>query len=398
MKPLDIQDLKTLAQKRVPRMFFDYADSGSYTESTYRANEADFRQINLRQRVGVDVSERSMRTKMVGGDVEMPIGLAPTGLCGMQYVNGEIHAIKAAEALGVPFVLSTMSICSLEDLGAVAKKPFWFQLYVMRDRSFAENLIARAQAVGCSTLVLTLDLQVLGQRHKDLRNGLTAPPRWDQQTLWQLVTRPRWCLKMLGAKHRTFGNIVGHAAGVTDLSSLSSWVEEQFDPTLSWEDVAWVKKQWPGKLVLKGILDADDARRAVQIGADAIIVSNHGGRQLDGAMSSISALPAIARVVGDDIEVQFDGGIRTGQDVLRALALGAKSTYIGRPYLYGLGAMGEAGVRLVLKILKKELSVSMALCGINRISEINRTHIARMPNWDSGDGILTERLSPAQVS
>ncbi len=369
---LEIADLKALARRRVPKMFFDYADSGAWTEGTYRANESDFQKIKLRQRVAVDMTNRSLATTMIGTPVSMPVALAPTGLTGMQHADGEMLAAKAAEAFGVPFTLSTMSICSIEDVASVTKKPFWFQLYVMRDRDFVGNLIDRAKAAGCGALVLTLDLQILGQRHKDLRNGLSAPPKFTPKHIWQMATRPGWCLNMLGTQRRTFRNIVGHAKGVGDLSSLSSWTNEQFDPKLSWNDVAWIKNRWGGKLILKGILDPEDALRAAETGADALIVSNHGGRQLDGAVSSISALPKIVDAVGDKIEVHMDGGIRSGQDVLKAIALGAKGTYIGRPFLYGLGAMGEAGVTKALEIIRKEMDVTMALCGRRQITDIGR--------------------------
>jgi L-lactate dehydrogenase (cytochrome) len=360
---LTIDDLKRMARRRVPKMFFDYADSGAWTESTYAANEADFRGILLRQRVLVDMTDRELGSEMVGEAVSMPVALAPTGLTGMQRADGEILAAQAAEAFGVPFCLSTMSICSIEDVAANTTKPFWFQLYVMRDRPFIERLIERAKVAGCSALVLTLDLQILGQRHKDLRNGLSAPPKWTPKHAWQLATRPQWCLEMLRTKRHGFGNIVGHASDVGDLSSLASWTKEQFDPRLSWDDVAWIKERWGGKLILKGILDPEDARMALDSGADAIIVSNHGGRQLDGARSSISALPGIVEVAGDRIEVHVDGGVRSGQDVLKALALGAKGVWIGRPFLYGLGAGGRAGVTRALEIIRSELDITMALCG-----------------------------------
>ncbi|SMH39818.1 alpha-hydroxy acid oxidase [Mesorhizobium australicum] len=376
---LEINDLKKLARRRVPKMFFDYADSGSWTESTYRANEADFAKIKLRQRVLVDMTNRSLESTMIGEKVSMPVALAPTGLTGMQHADGEMLAARAAEKFGVPFTLSTMSICSIEDVASVTTKPFWFQLYVMRDKDFVLNLIQRAKAAKCSALVLTLDLQILGQRHKDLRNGLSAPPRFTPKHIWQMATRPGWCLGMLGTQRRTFRNIVGHAKSVTDLSSLSAWTSEQFDPQLSWADVEWIKKQWGGKLILKGILDREDAEMAVQTGADAIIVSNHGGRQLDGADSSISKLEEIADAVGDRIEVHFDGGIRSGQDVLKALCLGAKGTFIGRPFLYGLGAMGEPGVTTALEIIRKELDTTMALCGKRDIRLASKDWLARRP-------------------
>lgn len=376
---LTIADLKDRARRRVPKMFFDYADSGAWTEGTYRANEEDFAKIGLRQRVLVDMTERSLASEMVGQPVSMPVAIAPTGLTGMQHADGEILAAQAAEAAGVPFTLSTMSICSIEAVAAATTKPFWFQLYVMRDRGFIENLIDRAKAVGCSALVLTLDLQILGQRHKDLRNGLSAPPKFTPKHIWQMATRPLWCLGMLRTQNRTFGNIVGHAENVGDLSSLSSWTAEQFDPRLSWADVAWIKERWGGKLILKGILDPDDARMALDTGADAIIVSNHGGRQLDGARSSISALPAIVEAMDGRMEVHLDGGIRSGQDVLKALALGAKGTYIGRPFLYGLGAGGREGVARVLEILRRELDITMALCGRRELRGIDEGILDRRP-------------------
>ncbi|KAB2715012.1 alpha-hydroxy-acid oxidizing protein [Brucella intermedia] len=372
---VEIADLKRLAQRRVPKMFFDYADSGAWTESTYRANEDDFKKIKLRQRVLVDMTNRSLETTMIGEKVSMPVALAPTGLTGMQHADGEMLAAQAAEAFGVPFTLSTMSICSIEDVASVTKKPFWFQLYVMKDRDFVKNLIGRAKAAGCSALVLTLDLQILGQRHKDIRNGLSAPPKFTPKHIWQMATRPGWCLGMMGTQRRTFRNIAGHAKNVTDLSSLSSWTAEQFDPQLNWNDVAWIKEQWGGKLILKGILDAEDARMAAKSGADAIIVSNHGGRQLDGAPSSISMLQPIVDAVGDAIEVHVDGGIRSGQDVLKARALGAQGVFIGRPFLYGLGAMGKDGVTLALEIIRKELDVTMALCGKRDVNEIDKSII-----------------------
>jgi L-lactate dehydrogenase (cytochrome) len=368
-----VEDLRVLAERRVPRMFYDYADAGSYTEGTYRSNEADFASIKLRQRVGIDMDNRSVRTTMVGVDVAMPVALAPVGLTGMQHADGEILAARAAEKFGVPFTLSTMSICSIEDLAANTTKPFWFQLYVMRDRDFITRLIERAKAAQCSALVLTLDLQILGQRHKDIKNGLSTPPKPTLANLINLATKPAWCLAMLGTKRRSFGNIVGHVKGVADMSSLSSWTAQQFDPTLTWKDVEWIRQQWGGKLILKGIQDVEDAKIAAQSGADALIVSNHGGRQLDGAESSIRALPAIADAVGAQIEVWMDGGIRSGQDVLKAVALGARATMIGRAYIYGLGAMGEAGVTRCLELMHRELDVSMALCGKTNIREVDRS-------------------------
>jgi len=366
---LEINDLKNLARRRVPTMFFDYADSGAWTESTYRANEADFGKIKFRQRVLVDMTDRSLESTMIGEKVSMPVALAPTGSTGMQHADGEMLAAQAAEEFGVPFTLSTMSICSIEDVASVTKKPFWFQLYVMRDKDFVRNLIDRAKAAKCSALVLTLDLQILAQRHKDIRNGLSAPPKMTPKNIVDMAIRPRWCLGMLGTPRRTFRNIVGHAKGVGDLSSLGSWTSEQFDPRLSWSDVEWIRKQWGGKLILKGILDKEDAVMAASTGADAIIVSNHGGRQLDGAPSSISVLPEIVEAVGDKIEVHMDGGIRSGQDVLKALCLGAKGTYIGRPFLYGLGALGKPGVTKALEIIRKELDITLALCGKRDIAD-----------------------------
>ncbi|MFD1330050.1 alpha-hydroxy acid oxidase [Mycoplana ramosa] len=372
---LTIADLKARAKRRVPKMFFDYADSGAYTEGTYRANEEDFHKVKLRQRVLVDMSNRSLASEMIGEKVSMPVALSPTGLTGMQHADGEMLAAQAAEEFGVPFTLSTMSICSIEDVASVTTKPFWFQLYVMQDRDFVLNLIDRAKAAKCSALVLTLDLQILGQRHKDVRNGLSAPPKFTPKHVWQMATRPLWCMQMLGTQRRTFRNIVGHAKSVTDLSTLNAWTSEQFDPQLSWKDVAWIKERWGGKLILKGILDEEDARMAVSTGADAIIVSNHGGRQLDGAPSSISMLPRIVDAVGGQIEVHLDGGIRSGQDVLKALCYGAKGTYIGRPFLYGLGAGGKAGVTKALEIIRKELDITMALCGERDVRNLSRRNL-----------------------
>ncbi len=372
-----IEDLRQLAQRRVPRMFYDYADSGSWTETTYRANEADFQKIKLRQRVAVNMEHRSTAVEMVGQRVAMPVALAPTGLTGMQHADGEILAARAAEAFGVPFTLSTMSICSIEDVAAHTTKPFWFQLYVMRDREFIERLIDRAKLAGCSALMLTLDLQIVGQRHKDLKNGLSAPPRLTLANLVNMMTKPRWCLGMLGTTRRGFGNVVGHAKGVSDPASLMRWTGEQFDPRLSWADVEWVKRRWGGKLILKGIMDAEDARLAAQTGADALIVSNHGGRQLDGAPSSIEALPAIVDAVGSHIEVWMDGGVRSGQDVLKAWALGARGTLIGRPFLYGLGALGQAGVTKALEIIHKELDLSMAFCGHTQLRHVSADILVR---------------------
>ena len=372
-----IDDLQKLAKRRVPKMFYDYADSGSWTESTYRANEADLQDIKFRQRVALDVSKRSTEMTMLGEKVTMPVGLAPTGLTGMQHADGEILAARAAAEYGVPFTLSTMSICSIEDVAEDTNKPFWFQLYVMRDRDFVSRLIERARDANCSALMVTLDLQILGQRHKDVYNGLSAPPKLTVKNMINMATKPRWCLGMLGTKRRDFRNIVGHVKGVEDMSSLSSWTNSQFDPSLSWDDVAAIRKQWGGKLIIKGVLDAEDAKAAVNIGADAIVVSNHGGRQLDGAMSAIAALPAIVDAVGDKAEVWMDSGIRSGQDVLRAIALGAKATLIGRAFLYGLGARGQDGVGETLEIIHKELDVTMGLCGKSDLASIDDSILLR---------------------
>ncbi|WP_284309630.1 alpha-hydroxy acid oxidase, partial [Hydrogenophaga electricum] len=357
--------------KRVPRMFYDYADSGSWTESTYRANESDFQQIKLRQRVAINMENRSTATTLVGQPSAMPLALAPTGLTGMQHPDGEILAARAARRFGVPFTLSTMSICSIEDVAQHAGEGFWFQLYVMKDRAFIERLIDRAKAARCGALVLTLDLQIIGQRHKDLKNGLSAPPRLTLPNLINIASKPRWALGMLGTPRRNFGNIFGHVEGIENMGSLSEWTAKQFDPALNWGDVAWIKKRWGGKLILKGIQDVEDARLAVQSGADALIVSNHGGRQLDGAQSSIATLPAIVQAVGSQIEVHMDGGVRSGQDVLKARALGARGVYIGRAFLYGLGAMGEAGVSRCLEIIHKELDLTMAFCGHTQIDNVD---------------------------
>ena len=366
-----IEDLRVVAEERVPRMFYDYADSGSWTETTYRENTSDFQNIKLRQRVAVNMEGRTTATQMVGQHAKMPVAIAPVGLTGMQHADGEIHAARAAEKFGIPFTLSTMSICSIEDIAENTTAPFWFQLYMMRDREAMSRMIDRARAAKCSALVLTLDLQVIGQRHKDIKNGLTAPPKPTIPNIINLMTKPRWCLAMAGTKRRTFRNLVGHGKGVSDMSSLAAWTNEQFDPRLSWADVAWVRKQWDGKLILKGIMDADDARLAVQSGADALVVSNHGGRQLDGAPSAIHALPAIVDAVGSQIEVWMDSGIRSGQDILKAWALGARGTMIGRAMVYGLGAFGEAGVTKALQILHKELDVTMAFCGHTNIQNVD---------------------------
>ncbi len=369
----NIEDLRVLMQKRVPRMFYDYVDSGSWTESTYRANSADFQTIKLRQRVAVNMENRSTRTQMIGRDVAMPVALAPVGMTGMQHADGEIKAARAAEKFGIPFTLSTMSICSIEDIAENTKAPFWFQLYVMRDREFIGRLIDRAKAAHCGALVLTLDLQIIGQRHKDLKNALTAPPRLTLPNLINLATKPRWCLGMAGTRRHKFGNIHGHVKGVENMGNLMEWTGKQFDPTLNWADVEWIKKRWGGKLILKGIQDVEDAKLAVNSGADALIVSNHGGRQLDGAASSIRALPPIVDAVGHQIEVHMDGGIRSGQDVLKARALGAKGVYIGRAFTYGLGAMGEAGVTRALEIIHKELDLTMAFCGHTNINTVDKS-------------------------
>jgi len=366
-----IEDLRKKAEKRVPRMFYDYADSGSWSESTYRANEDDLQAIKFRQRVAIDVSARDTKMPMLGETTTMPVALAPTGLTGMQYADGEILAAKAAADFGVPFTLSTMSICSIEDVAAHSSTPFWFQLYVMRDRDFIRRLVDRAREAKCSALMITLDLQIMGQRHKDVRNGLSAPPKPTLRNLMNLVQKPAWCLGMLGTKRRQFGNIVGHVKGVKDMSSLADWTVSQFDASLSWDDVKEIRKQWGGKVIIKGILDAEDARAAVNVGADAIVVSNHGGRQLDGALSAIKALPAIVDAVGDKAEVWMDGGIRSGQDVLRAIAMGAQGTLIGRAFLYGLGAGGQAGVTKALEIIHKELDLTMGLCGQPELRKVD---------------------------
>ncbi|MFC7703961.1 L-lactate dehydrogenase [Plastorhodobacter daqingensis] len=370
-----IEDLRQIYQRRAPRMFYDYAESGSWTEQTFRENTTDFAKIRLRQRVAVDMLNRSTRSTMIGEEVAMPVALAPVGLTGMQHADGEILAARAAEAFGVPFTLSTMSICSIEDVAAHTTKPFWFQLYVMKDQDFVSRTLARAKAAGVSALVLTLDLQILGQRHRDLKNGLSAPPKLTLPTMMNLATKWRWGMGMLGTKRRFFGNIVGHAKGVADASSLSSWTAEQFDPQLDWSKVARLKEEWGGKLILKGILDAEDARMAAEVGADAIIVSNHGGRQLDGALSSIRVLPSILDAVGDRVEVHLDGGIRSGQDVLKAVAMGARGTYIGRAFVYGLGALGQAGVTRALEVIHRELDISMALCGERDVHDLGRHNL-----------------------
>ncbi|TCS65961.1 alpha-hydroxy acid oxidase [Primorskyibacter sedentarius] len=368
----NIEDLKRIYKRRAPKMFYDYAESGSWTEQTFRENTSDFDQIRLRQRVAVDMTGRSTESQMIGEKVAMPVALAPVGSTGMQCADGEIKAARAAEAFGVPFTLSTMSINSIEDVAEATTKPFWFQLYTMKDTDFTSRLIERARAARCSALVITLDLQILGQRHKDLKNGLSAPPKLTPRTLLDLSTKWRWCMGMAGAKRREFGNLVGHVKGVTDLASLGAYTAEQFDPALDWDKVAKLKEQWGGKVILKGILDAEDAKMALKVGADAIVVSNHGGRQLDGALSSIRALDPILQAVGGDTEVHLDSGIRSGQDVLKALAMGASGTYIGRAFTYGLGAMGQEGVTKALEVIHRELDVTMALCGRRRIEELDR--------------------------
>ncbi len=371
----NIDDLFHLYKKRVPKMFYDYCESGSWSEQTFRENTSDFNKIHLRQKVAVDMTNRTTSTKMIGQEYKMPVALAPVGLTGMQHPDGEIKAAQAAEKFGVPFTLSTMSICSIEDIAEHTSKPFWMQLYVLRDRDFMGRLIDRAKAAGCSALVLTYDLQILGQRHKDIKNGLSAPPKMTLVNLIDIAMKQRWAWGMLGTKRRSFGNLVGHIEGVTDMADLGAWTSEQFDPTLSWDEVAWIKERWGGPIILKGILDAEDAKMAVKTGADAIIVSNHGGRQLDGAMSSIRMLPSILDAVGDQIEVHLDSGIRSGQDVLKAIALGAKGTMIGRAYIYGLGAMGQAGVTTALEVIHKELDTTMALCGERQLSNMSRENL-----------------------
>ena len=381
-----IDDLKRLYKRRVPKMFYDYAEAGSYTEQTFRENSSDFADVRLRQRVAVDMTGRSSATTMIGQAVTMPVALAPVGMTGMQWADGEIKAARAAEAFGVPFTLSTMSICSIEDIAENTKAPFWFQLYVMKDEDFVDAAIERARRAKCSALVLTLDLQILGQRHKDLKNGLAAPPRLTLPNILNMMTKPAWSMAMLGTRRRTFGNIAGHAKGVDNLSSLMSWTNSQFDPKLDWSKVARIRDQWGGKFILKGILDEEDARIAADFGADAIIVSNHGGRQLDGALSSVRRLPGIVRAVGDNVEVHMDGGIRSGQDVFKARALGAKGTYIGRSFVYGLGAMGQAGVTRALEVIQQELDITMALTGVQKVDDIGRQHVL-VPKGFEGDWV-----------
>jgi len=376
MPPItSIEDLRQLAERRVPRMFYDYADSGSYTESTYRDNTAAFEKYKLRQRVAVNIDNRSLETEMIGSKVSMPVALAPVGGTGMQHANGEIHAALAAEKAGIPYTLSSMSVCSIETVAAATTKPFWFQLYVMRDREFTEGMIRRAHDAGCEALVLTLDLQILGQRHKDVKNGLSVPPKPTFANIVNLLTKPRWMLGMSKTKNRSFGNIVGHAKGADNMRLLAEWTRAQFDQTLDWSSIDWIKQRWDRKLILKGINDVEDAKIAADIGADAIIVSNHGGRQLDGAAAPIDMLARIIDAVGDRIEVHFDSGIRSGQDIFKAIAMGAKSTYIGRAYIYGLGAMGEAGVTTALDVIRKELDTTMALCGETNIKDVGRHNL-----------------------
>jgi L-lactate dehydrogenase (cytochrome) len=381
-----IDDLKQLYKKRTPKMFYDYCESGSYTEQTFRDNSSDFSEIRLRQRVARDLTGRTTASTMIGTPIAMPVALAPVGSTGMQRPDGEIKAARAAAAFGVPFTLSTMSVCSIEDVAAHSPTPFWFQLYVMKDEDFVDAIIERARKAKCSALVVTLDLQILGQRHKDLKNGLTTPPKLTLPNILNMMTKPTWSMEMLGTPRRTFRNIVGHAKGVTDLANLSVWTNEQFDPLLTWDKVKRIRDQWGGKLILKGILDADDARMAMDVGADAIIVSNHGGRQLDGALSSIRVLPSIVAAVGDQTEVYMDSGIRSGQDVLKALALGAKATFIGRSYIYGLGAMGQAGVTKALEVIQKEMDITMALCGVQKAVDFGPEHVL-VPKDFAGDWI-----------
>ncbi|MCE5973008.1 alpha-hydroxy-acid oxidizing protein [Sinirhodobacter sp. WL0062] len=370
-----IDDLKRLHKRRTPKMFYDYAESGSYSEQTFRENTSDFAQIRLRQKVAVDMSGRSTESAMVGQKVAMPVALAPVGLTGMQRADGEIKAARAAAKFGVPFTLSTMSICSIEDVAEATQAPFWFQIYTLNDDKFNRDVLNRAKAAGCSALVITVDLQILGQRHKDLKNGLTAPPKFTLPVLMDLATKWQWGLEMLGTKRRFFGNIVGHVEGVSDPSSLSTWTAEKFDPTLNWDKIKKLMDMWGGKVILKGILDVEDAEMAASVGADAIVVSNHGGRQLDGALSSIRVLPEIVSAVGNKTEVWLDSGIRSGQDVLKALALGAKGTMIGRAFVYGLGAMGEPGVTKALEVIQKELDISMALCGERNVHDLKRENL-----------------------
>jgi len=374
-----IEDLRQLAHRKVPGAFIDFAESGSYAEQTLRANRADLERIALRQRVLCDIANRSTKTTILGEPVALPLALAPIGLCGMQHGDGEILSCRAAQDAGIPFTLSTMSICSIEDVAAAVAKPFWFQVYVMKDRGYSRALIERAAAAKCSALMLTVDLQVIGQRHRDIKNGMTVPPQIRLKNILDIATKPRWAMGIARGKRKTFGNIAGHYPGMTNVTVLSKWVAEQFDSSLSWKDVEWIKSLWPGKLILKGILDVEDARIAVKTGAAALVVSNHGGRQLDGAPSSISMLPRIADAVGGDIEVMFDGGIRSGQDIARSLALGARSCMSGRAYIYGLGAAGEAGVACAIEIMRNELDITMALIGVTRVADISRDAIVGWP-------------------
>lgn len=371
-----IDDLRTIALRRVPRAFFQYADHGSYTQSTMRANRTDLDATLLRQRVGIDVDRRELDTTIVGERVALPLALAPIGLLGMQHGDGEIAACRAAQTAGIPFTLSTMSIASIEDVAAAVERPFWFQLYVIRDRGFVADLIARARAANCSALVVTLDLNVLGQRHCDVKNGLTVPPELTLANVLDIATKPSWAIGVLRGKRKTFGNLAGHVSGMENVNSLAAWISKQFDPTFTWHDIAWIRSLWPGKILIKGILDVEDAKIAATLGVDAIVVSNHGGRQLDGAPSSIAALPAVADAVGDRLEILFDGGIRTGTDILRALALGARACMLGRAYVYGAGAFGEAGVTKTLEILRNELDVALALTGSTSVRSVNRSILA----------------------
>ena len=380
----EVEDLRRLYERRVPRMFYDYVETGSWSQQTFRENSSDFDLVHLKQRVAVDMTGRSTASQMIGEDVSMPVALAPVGLTGMQDADGEIKAARAAETFGVPFTLSTMSICSIEDVAEHTSKPFWFQVYTLKDEDFMKRLFDRARAAACSAIVITVDLQILGQRHKDLKNGLSAPPKLTLKTMANLATKVRWGLGMLGTKRRFFGNIVGHATGVEDPSSLAEWTATAFDQTLNWARIKEFRKMWGGKMIIKGIMTPEDAKQALAVGADAIIVSNHGGRQLDGTLSSIRALPAIIDAIGDKIEVHLDSGIRSGQDVLKALAMGATGTYIGRAYIYGLGAMGEAGVTKTLEILQKEMDLSMALCGHQDIRKVDRD-ILYVPKGFAGD-------------
>lgn len=379
-----VEDLRAIYKTRVPKMFIDYAESGSYSEQTLHWNREDLQKIKLKQKILTDVSKRDTKTTIAGKPVNVPLVLAPVGLCGMQHANGEILAAKAAAEAGIPFTLSTMSVCSIEDVASETGKPFWFQLYVMKDREFIRNLIARAAAAKCSALVLTVDLQILAQRHRDIKNGLTVPPKMKLANILDIMTKPRWAMGILGTKRRSFGNLVGHVKGLTNTGSLGAWTAEQFDPALNWEDVKWIRKLWKGKLIIKGIMEVSDARLALKHGADGIVVSNHGGRQLDGAPSSISALPKIVDAIGDKTEILFDGGVRTGQDLMRAIALGAKGALIGRAFIYGLGANGQEGVKTVIECIRKELDMSMALCGVNKISDIDERARGLKIRWRHG--------------